>query len=253
MRRILEEAEFGLRASSADNAQVPVCDERLDAAIAQRHACHVELTIGRHQLPAAKMVWYWYDDGDAMLRLNSAWRAKIHANLAEEYGWDACGTLFRALIKTTRPIWGELNRTRWTGRCTVADPESHETMVPHLGTCNYFGEDYCRFFGGLERFQAAGFGHVEEFKKGVLVELPDHQTEEEYRQIRSAIEHKLAAGRSIFGHPAGGIVPEFSEGYSEAWSEYRMQISMTRHIRPESRGSEDAERQTGESRNGDEV
>jgi hypothetical protein len=121
-------------------------------------------------------------------------RARMELSLGFPKGWDfrAAEYLFRDAVQLLMPHWGELNQLAATEFPTLCTLSGHHYCVPHLGTANYFGPEYCDFFGGVERIQSAGFDRVSPLGEGVLASLGLDLPAADYRRLRGEVEGRLA-------------------------------------------------------------
>lgn len=121
-------------------------------------------------------------------------RARLELTLGFPKGWsyEDAEDLFVDAVQALVPHWGELNRIAATKFPTLCTLNGHHYCVPHLGTTNYFGPEYCEFFGGLERIKSVGFERVVPLSNGVLTSLGAALTQEVYMRFREEVESRLA-------------------------------------------------------------
>ena len=173
----------------------PIDKESLVTCVAQ----------GRAQLEVG-VLWF----PPALFETFESPRARLELTLGFPKGWSYEDTeeLFIAAVQTLVPHWGELNRlaaTKFPSLCTLT---GHHYCVPHLGTTNYFGPEYCEFFGGIERLKSAGFKRLVPLGRGVLASLGVDLTPEAYKCLRDQIEAQLAT-RETFDPNATVDLPRF--------------------------------------------
>lgn len=116
--------------------------------------------------------------------------------------------LFLSAIQLTEPFWGELNQLSATTVSTFCDVNGHASCIPNLGTTNFFGREYCEFFGGETNFSNAGFQKVIIFEKGVVVSLGLDFTPDEFKQVQKRVQNNLG-GENVFESNWIEGMPEF--------------------------------------------
>ena len=137
---------------------------------------------------------------------------RMRMNLAfgfpEGWNYQDAEELFVSAVHALDPHWGELNRLAATKFPTLCSVNGHIRCVPHIGTTNYFGPEYCEFFGGIERIKSVGFERVVTLCEGVLTSLGEDLTHEAYMRCRGDIESRLASSE-VFEPNASNELPCF--------------------------------------------
>lgn len=188
---------------------VSMPSEGVLALLPKKRATYVTLLLQRS--PVVSMSIFWYPPADPIVLLDPVSRLDLIIHTELESGWDTAKRLFLGGAATCGAFWGELNDTRQTPHPSFATSRrEHVLTVAHLGTANYFGPDYVEFFGGVERFRAAGFLSVEPCPPGVYVQLLEPGSPpEEFKSRQAAVESRLAFAPAVFDDDVRGPVPEF--------------------------------------------
>jgi hypothetical protein len=145
-------------------------------------------------------------EGDGQLEIGVLWFpspvfdafispiTRLEISLGFPKGWEyqRVEEIFCDAVSSVLPHWGELNQVAVTNFPTLCHLNCHRYCVPHLGTTNYFGEEYLEFFGGIERITSAGFQRTLPLCDGMLVSLGVDLSEETYKCLRSQVEARLA-------------------------------------------------------------
>ena len=102
---------------------------------------------------------------------------------------DALARL-KAFVDVFQIFWGEANDVVVTKYPTFCGVNEHYCRVPGLGLANYFGAEYIRYFGGVERFMTSAHLQVEPFGSGLITTLPCSSFDE-FVAKRAEIRHHL--------------------------------------------------------------
>lgn len=137
-----------------------------------------------------------------------ALRVNVGLALGKGWEWDSAEELFLTAVEQLSPYWGELNFLSATRKPTLCDQNGHYSHVPHLGSANYFGAEYCAWWGGVEKLENGGFERVQRVSSGAYVVLTRSGEPAEYLARRAEVEGELASPE-VFDANARVAMPKF--------------------------------------------
>lgn len=152
----------------------------------------------------------WIHPADPMRQMDPGGLLELVIQCEVTCGWQRAEELLLAAVAASDAHWAELNDERTTPQASFATSKrEHVLYVPHLGMANYFGPDYVRFFGGIERFETAGFLEVRPRHKGVYVRLVhDRASQEEFLVQQRTVQEALAFSADVFDPETHGPTPD---------------------------------------------
>ena len=112
------------------------------------------------------------------------------------------------------PFWGELNDLAETKAPTFCGLNDHYLATPRIGSANYFGSDYVRFFEDFKDLKGNELVATEPLHRGVLISI---HTGDPFRfAARQETIEALLGGSRVFGvvdesKIRVGSVPEFHD------------------------------------------
>lgn len=127
----------------------------------------------------------------------AGWDQNLEMQVSLDGSWNTRNAmgLLRLLISLLKFYYGQMNPLAITQKFVFGNLNSHFSEGPGIGYLNYFGAEYLRYFGGLERLQQAGFDSVEEFSDGVLLGLESctnrPELDERRKHVRAALGEQL--------------------------------------------------------------
>ena len=98
----------------------------------------------------------WHSN-DFFQATKARFRLQVSCRFAPIATSDKAVATLLHFVKWLRPYWGELNDEDITGTPTFCGLDGNVSVVPHLGTFNFFDTQYVSFLGGVERLSGRAF------------------------------------------------------------------------------------------------
>lgn len=99
------------------------------------------------------------------------WDSNLQVNigLCDGASFTRVISVLTSFVSNCDLFWGEANdRFLTNDQPSFCGLNAHYLEVPQLGTANFFGEEYVRFFGGVRRFESIPGVAVSRLNRGVL-------------------------------------------------------------------------------------